>query len=95
MLQTGRDNVTLSRLCDIEPALQRLLQDGRVAQRLEIEAQYEYAIRSQAGEVEEVKRDEEMHIPISLDYNSKGLNLSFEDREKLLRVQPATVRIKL
>jgi tRNA uridine 5-carboxymethylaminomethyl modification enzyme len=42
-------------------------------------------------EVEEVRRDEKLSIPKNIDYFSKNLSLSFEEREKLTLIQPQTV----
>lgn len=38
-----------------------------------------------------MKRDEAYVIPRDINYNSESLNLSFEEREKLMAVQPQTV----
>ena len=48
-------------------------------------------VKEQAKEVEEVRRDESLLIPNEIDYLSKSLNLSFEERDKLISIQPQTV----
>lgn len=68
-----------------------LSEDKNLERRLQIEALYENAIQSQASEVAEMKRDEAYVIPKDIDYNSDSLNLSFEEREKLMAIQPQTV----
>lgn len=40
-----------------------------------------------------MKRDESLIIPNDLDYTSQALNLSIEEKEKLLSIQPQTVSI--
>ncbi|XP_017775682.1 PREDICTED: protein MTO1 homolog, mitochondrial isoform X1 [Nicrophorus vespilloides] len=91
MMQSGSERITVESLAKVEPTFQKLLEDSRIAQRLEIEALYHMAIASQAGEVEEVIRDEALLIPLDLDYNSDSLNMSLEDREKLIKIQPPTI----
>lgn len=91
MLAAG-DEVDIKMLSNVAPELKHLDEDSRLAQRLKIEALYEYAVAGQAQEVAEMHREEALLIPRDLDYNSNKLNLSFEEREKLLAVQPQTVR---
>ena len=52
---------------------------------------YDYVVKEQAKEVSEIKRDEELLIPRNIDYLSKSLSLSFEEREKLITVQPQSI----
>lgn len=85
--------ITLERLTRACPDFKPLLDDPAVVQRIEIEALYRCAIQDQAEEIAEVRRDEAMTIPVDLDYNSEALNIGFEDREKLLAIQPQTVCI--
>lgn len=78
-------------LTEIIPELSHLRDDTNLGQRLEIEALYEFAVAEQASEIMEVKKDESLVIPKDFNYNSVKLNLSFEEREKLLAIQPSTV----
>lgn len=71
----------------------KFIEDPLLCQRLKIEALYEAAAAEQALEVEEVRRDEALTIPKHIDYNASSLNLSFEEREKLIMILPQTVRI--
>lgn len=59
--------------------------------RVKIEAVYEHAVALQAIEVMEIQRDESMLIPKNIDYSSQSLSVSFEEREKLMMIQPQTI----
>lgn len=39
----------------------------------------------------EIRRDEGMMIPKGFDYLSRSLNLSIEERDKLIMIQPQTI----
>lgn len=52
---------------------------------------YEREIHVQSKEIDEVRRNEELVIPKTIDYTSKSLAFSFEEREKLLAIQPQTI----
>lgn len=52
---------------------------------------YENVVKTQEKEVMEIRRDESMLIPKNIDYLSKSLSLSFEEREKLVIIQPQTI----
>lgn len=65
--------------------------DAELCDRVKIEAMYERAVQGQEKEVMEIRRDESMIIPKDIDYLSKSLSLSFEDREKLVMIQPQTI----
>lgn len=82
-------------LARVAPELLPLTHDPSLENRLHIEALYEAAAADQAKEVEEVRRDEALLIPKDVDYNSEFLNLNFEEREKLLAVQPQTVSMNV
>ncbi|XP_023029149.2 5-taurinomethyluridine-[tRNA] synthase subunit MTO1, mitochondrial [Leptinotarsa decemlineata] len=83
--------ITITRLAEAAPELLSLTHDPSLENRLHIEALYHAAAAEQLEEVQEVRRDEGLTIPEDLDYNSNSLNLSFEEREKLLAVQPQTI----
>jgi tRNA uridine 5-carboxymethylaminomethyl modification enzyme len=64
--------------------------DAAVAQQAEIQAKYAGYIERQSAEVERSRRQEELSMPVDLDYR-KVAGLSAEVREKLLAVRPATL----
>lgn len=66
-------------------------EDSILCRRLLIETLYARNIEQQMQDVAKVRRDEALSIPPSIDYASKQLSLSIEDREKLLAVQPQTI----
>ncbi|KAJ8979992.1 hypothetical protein NQ317_016655 [Molorchus minor] len=92
MVNIKDDKITISMLAQVAPELLQLTYDPSLENRLHVEALYEAAAAEQFEEVREVRRDEALLIPKDLDYNSESLSLSFEEREKLLAVQPQTVR---
>ncbi len=64
--------------------------DKRTAQRIETEIKYEGYILRQQRQIQEVKRQEETHIPADFDYAPlKGLRL--EAREKLAKIRPLSI----
>lgn len=92
MIDVNNEGFTISMLAKAAPELLPLTDDPLLENRLHIEALYEFAAGEQAGEVAEVRKDEALIIPKDLNYNSESLSLSFEEREKLLAVQPQTVQ---
>uniref|UniRef100_A0A8D8MWV6 Protein MTO1 homolog, mitochondrial n=1 Tax=Culex pipiens TaxID=7175 RepID=A0A8D8MWV6_CULPI len=92
MLAVSVDDVRTEQLCELEPAVLGWIAEDRVlCERLKIEALYSLSIQDQIKEVEEVQKHEQLHIPKSIDYLSKSLNLSFEEQEKLVHIQPQTI----
>uniref|UniRef100_A0A182MAJ0 tRNA uridine 5-carboxymethylaminomethyl modification enzyme C-terminal subdomain domain-containing protein n=1 Tax=Anopheles culicifacies TaxID=139723 RepID=A0A182MAJ0_9DIPT len=92
MLAISNDAITTERVCAVEPSvLGWILDDPELCQRLKIEALYSLSIEDQSREVEEVLRHESLRIPDEIDYLSKSLNLSFEEQEKLVKIQPQTI----
>ncbi|XP_044731978.1 protein MTO1 homolog, mitochondrial [Chrysoperla carnea] len=93
MVSIPADNVTIEKLYKALklPELQQFAEDKSLATRLEIEASYEHASTIQAKEVEEIRRDEQLIIPENLDYADHSFNLSIEEKEKLLQIQPQTI----
>uniref|UniRef100_A0A182SUA2 tRNA uridine 5-carboxymethylaminomethyl modification enzyme C-terminal subdomain domain-containing protein n=1 Tax=Anopheles maculatus TaxID=74869 RepID=A0A182SUA2_9DIPT len=92
MLAISNDEITTERVCAVEPnVLGWILDDPELCQRLKIEALYSLSIEDQSREVEEVLRNESLRIPDAIDYLSKSLNLSFEEQEKLVKIQPQTI----
>ncbi|KAF5291209.1 hypothetical protein FQA39_LY14451 [Lamprigera yunnana] len=91
MLAFSNEEVTVEQLSKVCPELSKYVHDSMIGQRLKIEALYEAAIEGQAEDVEEMRRNEALILPTNLDYTSTNLNLSFEEKEKLLAVQPQTI----
>ncbi|XP_058065011.1 protein MTO1 homolog, mitochondrial [Anopheles bellator] len=92
MLAVSNDGITTERLCAVEPhTLGWIRDDPELCRRLKIEALYDLWIHQQSREIEEVQRNESLRIPGTIDYLSKSLNLSFEEQEKLVQVQPQTI----
>ncbi|KAK5645070.1 hypothetical protein RI129_006370 [Pyrocoelia pectoralis] len=88
---SAKVNVTLDMLTKVCPDLKIYTDDEVVGQRLKVEALYEAAIAEQAEDIEEMRKDESLVLPYDLDYTSDNLNLSLEEKEKLLAVQPQTI----
>ena len=78
-------------ICKLFPDLSWIADDIDLCNRVKIEAMYERVVQEQEKEVQEIRRDESMMIPKDIDYLSKSLSLSFEEREKLLMIQPQTI----
>ncbi|XP_035785510.1 protein MTO1 homolog, mitochondrial-like [Anopheles albimanus] len=92
MLAISTDDITTERLCATEPGtLGWIRDDPELCRRLKIEALYALSIADQSREVEEVQRNEALRIPDTIDYLAKSLNLSFEEQEKLMQIQPQTI----
>lgn len=90
MMSIGIDEIEAEHIAELEPeTLGWIKNNGELCRRLKIESIYEMAIGDQAKEVEEVRRDEKLVIPDSIDYFS--INLSNEERQKLMLIQPQTV----
>lgn len=71
MMSFGFDEVEAERIADLHPeTLGWIKQNNELCRRLKIEALYEMAIGDQAIEVEEVRRDEKLIIPTTIDYFS-------------------------
>ncbi|CAK9812596.1 Protein MTO1 homolog, mitochondrial [Anthophora quadrimaculata] len=68
-----------------------LAEDPNVKQRLQIEGIYAAGIKGQQREVDEIRKNEQMILPPTIDYNMPRLNLSIEEREKLSELQPYTI----
>ncbi|XP_064020281.1 protein MTO1 homolog, mitochondrial [Pogoniulus pusillus] len=71
--------------------LAKLAQWRELAERLKIEAAYEWCVASQQQEIEEVRRDEALQLPEDLDYFAIDASLSAEVREKLDSNRPQTI----
>lgn len=68
-----------------------LAQDSIILERLKIEALYAASIKGLQEEIDEIRKNEQMIIPSSIDYNMPQLNLSLEEKEKFLELKPYTI----
>ncbi|NWR52873.1 MTO1 protein, partial [Regulus satrapa] len=75
----------------IPDPLGKLAQWKELAERLKIEAAYEWCVVNQQQEMEEVRRDEALQLPEDLDYFAIDASLSAEVREKLDSNRPQTI----
>ncbi|XP_067150211.1 LOW QUALITY PROTEIN: protein MTO1 homolog, mitochondrial [Apteryx mantelli] len=75
----------------IPEPLGKLVQWRELAERLKIEAAYEWCVVNQQQEIEEVRRDEALRLPEDLDYFAIDASLSAEVREKLNSNRPQTI----
>lgn len=79
-------------ICELDPSsFGWIMKDSDLCNRIKIEALYENAIKNQKIEVNEIKRDEALLIPKNIDYLSKSLCLSNEERDKLMKIQPQSI----
>lgn len=69
MLSIPSDGVQPEAISDLEPGLLGWIKnDSNLCNRIKIESIYNQAAGEQAKEVEEVRRDEQLVIPRSMDY---------------------------
>lgn len=85
------DIPTVQQICGLKTSLNWISENPDLCNRIKIEAMYENAIKGQENEVMEIRRDEALRIPNNINYLSKSLCLSFEEREKLIQVQPQSI----
>ncbi|KAH8350154.1 hypothetical protein KR067_003188 [Drosophila pandora] len=92
MLSIPADNITVEQLIKLHPKeLSWLADDRNLAERIKIEALYSFFVEEQQRDVEDVRREERLTIPADIDYFSKTLSLSNEERQKLTLIQPQTI----
>lgn len=91
ILSVVYDGVTIQDIAKIEPSVTWMVDNKELCDRIKVEAMYERSIDEQTREIEEVRQNEQLIIPSSIDYTSKSLSISFEEKEKLLQVQPQTI----
>uniref|UniRef100_A0A1I8PV88 tRNA uridine 5-carboxymethylaminomethyl modification enzyme C-terminal subdomain domain-containing protein n=1 Tax=Stomoxys calcitrans TaxID=35570 RepID=A0A1I8PV88_STOCA len=93
MLGIPADDITLEKLIAIMPKEMEQLNDivGPLGERIKIEALYAHFVEEQSKDVNEVRREESLIIPKDIDYFSKTLSLSNEERQKLTMIQPQTI----
>ena len=65
--------------------------DSNICERLKIAATYERFIEEQKADFEEVQKDENMELPVDIDYTNPKLSLSEEEQEKLSLTRPTTI----
>lgn len=82
-------DVNFDKLIDIWPKISEI--DSNIKQLIQIEAKYASYLERQNIDIENLKREEEMKIPLDLNYNA--LNLSNEVVEKLSYIKPSTIGI--
>lgn len=65
--------------------------DPILSRRLKIEAIYAHHVSLQMEEIDLVRKNEQLIIPDDIDYESLRLNISDEDKEKLMTERPRTI----
>ena len=68
-----------------------ILQTPHLDNRLQVDILYQQQVINQMIDIEEVKRDECLELPIDLDYAKLNLSLSQEERVKLDFARPANI----
>lgn len=81
-------DITIATLTDIWPEISEF--DEEIATQIEIEALYASYLERQAEDVAALRRDEDLIIPVDLDYSRIG-GLSNEVRQKLEAIRPSTL----
>jgi tRNA uridine 5-carboxymethylaminomethyl modification enzyme len=82
------EGVTFARISDLWPELRGF--STEITEQLEIDARYAGYSDRQNADIAALRRDDSLKLPPSLDYSTIS-SLSFEAREKLSRVAPATL----
>ncbi|XP_014203386.1 protein MTO1 homolog, mitochondrial [Copidosoma floridanum] len=85
------ENISFDEIATHIPELGHLRGNHKLGQRIFIESSYDHAVEEQKREVEEIRKNENLLLPLDIDYKSSLLNLSIEDREKLSAVKPQTI----
>jgi tRNA uridine 5-carboxymethylaminomethyl modification enzyme len=80
--------VSVARLCEIWPELGEI--DAKSAERIETDARYAVYLDRQQADIDAFRRDEQLALPASLDYESIA-GLSAELRGKLAFLKPRTL----
>ena len=93
MFPSVRFNANFDELRSLsETAFKHLPEDDILCHRILVEAIYEAALEQELLEIEEVRKQESLKIPNSIDYFKESLNMSLEERSKLSLAKPQTVR---
>jgi tRNA uridine 5-carboxymethylaminomethyl modification enzyme len=82
------DGISLARISKIWPELGEFA--GDIAEQLEVDARYAGYAERQNADIAALRRDDQLQLPPGLDFGTVS-GLSFEAREKLTRVAPATL----
>ncbi|XP_059469570.1 protein MTO1 homolog, mitochondrial [Neocloeon triangulifer] len=92
LIADSSSKATISHLRQLLPKELECL-DGTesVWQRVTIGSIYKYFEEEQALEIEAIKKEQALVIPRNFDYKTPKLNISNEDREKLIIYQPQTI----
>jgi len=85
-----RPNVTYKSLMGIE-SIGPAVEDGKVAEQVEVQFKYAGYIDRQQQEIEKQKKLEEMQLPNDFDYAMINGGLSNEARQKLSEQKPTTI----
>ncbi|XP_031850307.1 5-taurinomethyluridine-[tRNA] synthase subunit MTO1, mitochondrial isoform X2 [Nomia melanderi] len=86
------EDVTVENIAELFPdRFLHLIDNPTISRRLKIEAIYAQHIEKQQGEVNEIRKNEQMIIPTDIDYGSPRLSMSIEEKEKLFKLQPYTI----
>ncbi|KAK6638270.1 hypothetical protein RUM44_008699 [Polyplax serrata] len=92
MLPLLRHDITFDELRKFDDTPFRYLPEDRsMCERILVEALYESALVLELQQIEEVRREESLRIPNSIDYNCSSLCLSDEERMKLALARPQTI----
>ncbi|XP_065367706.1 protein MTO1 homolog, mitochondrial [Calliphora vicina] len=92
MLGIPSDNITLKDLLKIMPQeLGHIQHVNTTAERIKIEALYAHFVEEQLKDAQQVRNEESLIIPKDIDYFSKSLSLSNEERQKLTMLLPQTI----
>ena len=84
----ARPDITLERLSVLWPELAHM--DPEIAEQIEIEGRYSGYMERQEQDIRNFRRDENLRLPASLDYDIVG-GLSNEIRHKLDQARPASL----
>jgi tRNA uridine 5-carboxymethylaminomethyl modification enzyme len=84
----AKRNLSLAQLTQLFPEVASV--DAQLLQQVETTLSYTHAITRAQKDIADFKRDENLKLPDSLDYNQLGF-LSSEEREKLAKIRPLTV----
>ncbi len=83
-----RPQISLKDLEAIHPALKDFREDAK--EQMEIEAKYEGYLRRQESDIEAFRQEQQLEIPVNIDYDLVG-GLSSEVKQKLKLHTPATL----
>lgn len=70
MISVSSDSIKMEQLAEINSELKWITEDDELCRRVHIESLYDFVVKEQAKEVEEVQRDESLIIPRNIDYLS-------------------------